>query len=43
MVSLKNMDMEVYDAIKKEEKRQQHNLELIASENFVSKAVFLPI
>lgn len=37
--NLKQADPEVYSAIKKEEKRQREHLELIASENFVSKAV----
>src|SRR5215813_2544906 len=32
-------DTEVFDIIKKEEQRQEHGLELIASENFVSKQV----
>src|ERR1051325_3080910 len=32
-------DSEVYDAIKGEEKRQAEGLELIPSENYVSKAV----
>ena len=32
-------DVELWDAIKAEEERQQHNIELIASENVVSKAV----
>ena len=32
-------DQELWDAIKAEEERQQHNIELIASENVVSKAV----
>ncbi len=36
---LKNVDREVYDAIIKEENREQFNLELIASENIVSEAV----
>ncbi len=37
--NLKNIDSEVYDAIIDEENREQLNLELIASENIVSKAV----
>jgi len=37
--NLEKMDKEIYDIIKKEEKRQSHNIELIASENFVSPAV----
>ncbi len=36
---LKSADNEIYDALKKELNRQRHNLELIASENFVSAAV----
>lgn len=36
---LNTVDQEVFEAIKKEENRQQNNIELIASENFVSKAV----
>ncbi len=36
---LKNTDPEVYEAIQKEKKRQQDNLEMIASENFTSEAV----
>src|SRR3954467_4263032 len=32
-------DKEIFDLIKKEEPRQQHGIELIASENFVSKQV----
>ena len=39
MEDLKKYDVEVYDAIKKEELRQRTNIELIASENFVSNAV----
>ncbi len=38
---LKNFDTEVADACKLELERQQHNIELIASENIVSKAVLL--
>lgn len=38
-VDFKNFDKEVWDAIQAEEKRQQNNIELIASENVVSKAV----
>lgn len=36
---LKSVDPEIYEAILKEEERQEYGLELIASENFVSKAV----
>ena len=36
---LKNYDSEVFSACNKELERQQHNIELIASENIVSKAV----
>ncbi len=39
MNNLKESDFEIYDAIEKEFKRQQNNVELIASENIVSKAV----
>ncbi len=38
---LNNFDTEVFDACNKELQRQQHNIELIASENIVSKAVLL--
>ena len=38
---LKNYDAEVAGACTKELERQQHNIELIASENIVSKAVLL--
>src|SRR5437588_9679889 len=37
--SLKELDPEIYAAIKNEEKRQETGLELIASENFTYKAV----
>ena len=37
--NIEKVDHELYEAIKKEEKRQSENIELIASENFVSKAV----
>ena len=37
--NLKNTDEEIYLAIKKEEERQSNNIELIASENFVSESV----
>ncbi len=36
---LKKQDEKIYEQIKKEEERQKHNIELIASENFVSEAV----
>ena len=36
---LKSKDAEVYAALVKEDERQQNNLEMIASENFVSQAV----
>lgn len=36
---LKEVDLEIYSAIKAEEKREETGLELIASENFISKAV----
>ncbi|MFI3150104.1 serine hydroxymethyltransferase [Streptococcus suis] len=39
LVDYKEFDKELWDAIKDEEDRQQHNIELIASENVVSKAV----
>jgi glycine hydroxymethyltransferase len=39
MKHLKSIDPEIYDAIKNEIRRQQDNLELIASENFTSIAV----
>lgn len=35
----KAFDPEIWQAVAKEEERQQHNIELIASENVVSKAV----
>ena len=38
---LKNFDPEVYAACDRELSRQRHNIELIASENIVSKAVLL--
>lgn len=37
--NIKNVDIEVYEAIKNEEKRQKEHIELIASENFTSVAV----
>jgi glycine hydroxymethyltransferase len=39
MSHLKETDFELFSAIEKEKKRQQSNIELIASENFVSEAV----
>ena len=39
MEKYKKQDEEIYEQIKKEEERQKHNIELIASENFVSEAV----
>ncbi|MCI7343994.1 MAG: serine hydroxymethyltransferase [Fusobacterium necrophorum] len=36
---MKNVDPDVYNAIMAEKKRQEEGIELIASENFVSKAV----
>jgi glycine hydroxymethyltransferase len=39
MEALRKVDPEIYDAIKAEEKRQRENIELIASENFTSRAV----
>jgi len=36
---LKENDKEIYELIKKEEARQNKNIELIASENFVSKGI----
>lgn len=39
MENLRRIDPEIYENILKEKDRQQNNIELIASENFVSKAV----
>ncbi len=39
MENLKSVDIEIYEAIEKEFERQNTHVELIASENFVSKAV----
>ena len=39
MDHLRNYDPEIYDVIRLEEKRQREKIELIASENFVSRAV----
>jgi glycine hydroxymethyltransferase len=38
-VSLRESDLEIFDVIEGEKNRQINNIELIASENFVSKAV----
>lgn len=38
-MQLKQVDSEIYSLIQKELKREQNNIELIASENFVSNAV----
>src|SRR6266550_1804409 len=37
--ALRRIDPEIFDAISAEEKRQRENIELIASENFTSRAV----
>ena len=39
MEEIKKVDEELYEYIKLEENRQKNNIELIASENFVSKAI----
>src|SRR5690625_2502154 len=39
MDHLKQTDMELYESIKAEKTRQQENIELIASENFISQSV----
>jgi glycine hydroxymethyltransferase len=39
MPNLKNIDPDIYDAVREEINRQRDNLELIASENIVSEAV----
>src|SRR5690554_4482133 len=39
MLGISNKDSLVLDALKQEEKRQESHIELIASENFVSKEV----
>ena len=39
MKTLKHVDPEIYSAIQKEMERQEYQLELIASENYVSEAV----
>src|SRR6266478_6365598 len=40
--ALRRTDPEIFDAIVAEEKRQRENIELIASENFTSRAVMEP-
>ncbi len=40
---LKDIDSEIMDCIEQELNRQRNNIELIASENFVSKAVMAAI
>ena len=39
MKNLKNVDQQIYEVILEEEERQANNIELIASENFVSRPV----
>ena len=39
MMSLETEDIEIFEIIKSEKERQDTNIELIASENFVSEAV----
>jgi glycine hydroxymethyltransferase len=39
MQNLKKEDLEIYELIKKETKRQEEHIELIASENYVSESV----
>lgn len=39
LTTIRNADVEVYEAMKQELDRQRNNIELIASENFVSPAV----
>ena len=39
MDSIEKEDIEIFNYINYEKKRQENNIELIASENFVSKAV----
>ncbi len=41
LTSIKNQDPELYEGLNKEFVRQQNNIELIASENFVSENVML--
>ena len=38
---LAQSDTEVWDAIRRENQRQEENVELIASENYVSRAVLI--
>lgn len=38
-INVLNFDKQIWDIIKKEQKRQENHVELIASENYVSKAV----
>ena len=38
-ISLKSVDPEVYNILRREDKRQEDNLIMIASENYVSRAV----
>ena len=40
---LRNSDPELYEGLEKELKRQRNNIELIASENFVSESVMLAV
>jgi glycine hydroxymethyltransferase len=39
MTELERVDPEIYAALRKEAERQEHNLQLIASENVVSRAM----
>lgn len=41
LTSIKNSDPELYEGLEKELERQRNNIELIASENFVSESVLL--
>lgn len=43
LTTIKNADAEVYEAMKLELNRQRNNIELIASENFVSPAVMAAV
>ena len=40
---LQQNDKEIFDIIEKEKKRQLNNIELIASENYVSSEVLEPV